>query len=69
MYVIPFKLSIIPLTIRNKGIKGIHQLTLLQSIPGIDVKTALFLIVLTDGFEEFETGSQLYSYAGIIPAI
>ena len=45
------------------------QLTLLQSIPGIGMKTALFLIVLTDGFEKFETGSQLCSYAGITPTI
>ena len=45
------------------------QLTLLQSIPGIGIKTALFLIVLTDGFEKFETGSQLCSYAGITPTI
>ena len=27
-----------------------HQLTLLKSIPGMGVKTALFLIVATDGF-------------------
>ena len=33
----------------------------------IKMKTALFLIVLTDGFEKFETGSQLCSYAGITP--
>jgi transposase len=45
------------------------QPTLLQSIPGIGIKTALFLIVLTDGFEKFETGSQLCSYAGITPTV
>lgn len=45
------------------------QLTLLQSIPGIGLKTALFLIVVTDGFKKFETGSQLCSYVGITPAI
>lgn len=27
-----------------------EQLTLLQSIPGIGIKTALFLIIVTDGF-------------------
>lgn len=45
------------------------QLTLLQSIPGIGMKTALFLIVITDGFKKFETASQLCSYVGITPTI
>ncbi|MDD7912977.1 transposase [Polaribacter ponticola] len=45
------------------------QLTLLQSIPGIGLNTALFLIVVTDGFKKFETSSQLCSYAGITPTI
>jgi transposase len=46
-----------------------QQLTLLQSIPGIGLKTALFLIVVTDGFSKFETASQLCSYVGITPTI
>ena len=46
-----------------------QQLTLLQSIPGIGLKTALFLIVVTDGFNKFETASQLCSYVGITPTI
>mgnify|MGYP005996739655 CR=1 FL=1 len=46
-----------------------HQLTLLKSIPGMGVKTALFLIVVTDGFTKFETASQLCSYVGITPTI
>ena len=46
-----------------------HQLTLLQSIPGIGLKTALFLIVVTDGFKKFEKASQLCSYVGITPTI
>jgi transposase len=45
------------------------QLILLQSIPGIGLKTALFLIVVTDGFKKFETSSQLCSYVGITPTI
>lgn len=45
------------------------QLTLLQTIPGIGLKTALFLVVSTNGFEKFETASQLCSYAGITPTI
>ena len=46
-----------------------EQLTLLMSIPGIGQKTALFLIVVTDGFNKFETASQLCSYVGITPTI
>ncbi len=46
-----------------------HQLTLLQTIPGIGLKTALFLIVVTDGFKKFESASQLCSYVGITPTI
>lgn len=46
-----------------------HQLTLLKSIPGMGVKTALFLIVVTDGFKKFENASQLCSYVGTTPTI
>jgi len=46
-----------------------QQLTLLTSVPGIGPKTALFLIVVTDGFSKFETASQLCSYVGITPTI
>jgi len=46
-----------------------EQLTLLTSIPGIGQKTALFLIVVTDGFNKFETAAQLCSYVGITPTI
>lgn len=46
-----------------------QQLTLLKSIPGMGVKTALFLIVVTDGFLKFEKASQLCSYVGITPTI
>ena len=66
----------------DKEIKGIEekllslvkqdqqvQLTLLTSIPGIGIRTALFLIVSTDGFKKFETASQLCSYVGITPTI
>lgn len=46
-----------------------QQLTLLKSIPGMGVKTALMLIVMTDGFNRFENSKQLCSYAGITPTI
>ena len=46
-----------------------QQLTNLKSIPGLGTKTALFLIVITDGFSKFEKASQLCSYVGITPTI
>ncbi|PKH50917.1 IS110 family transposase [Tenacibaculum sp. Bg11-29] len=45
------------------------QLTLLTSIPGIGLKTALFMIVITDGFTKFENSKELCSYVGITPTI
>jgi transposase len=44
-----------------------QRLTLLISVLGIGQKTALFLIIVTDGFSKFETASQLCSYVGITP--
>jgi len=44
-----------------------QKLTLLTIVPGIGQKTALFLIVVTNGFSKFETASQLCSYVGITP--
>lgn len=41
----------------------------LQTIPGMGKKTSLMLLVVTDYFKEFETASQLCSYAGITPII
>lgn len=45
------------------------ELSLLKSIPGIGDKTAVFLIVLTHGFEKFENASQVCSYLGTTPTI
>lgn len=55
----------------NEIVKSEHQslMTRLESIPGLGRKTALMLIILTDGFERFESGGQLCSYAGITPII
>ena len=52
-------------------VKQAHQdvLTRLKSIPGSGNKTALMLVVLTDGFERFTSGSELCSYAGLTPVI
>ena len=44
-------------------------LTRLKSIPGIGKKTSLMLVVLTDGFDRFKSGSELCSYAGLTPII
>jgi len=45
------------------------QITLLKSIPGMGIKTALMLIVISDGFNRFENAKQLCCYAGITPTI
>jgi len=52
-------------------VKQVHQdvLTRLKSIPGIGNKTALMLVVLTDGFDRFTSASELCSYAGLTPVI
>jgi transposase len=52
-------------------VKEVHQdvLTRLKSIPGIGNKTAVMLVVLTDGFNRFNSGSELCSYAGLTPVI
>jgi transposase len=52
-------------------VKEVHQkvLTDLKSIPGIGPKTSLMLVVLTDGFARFKSGSELCSYAGLTPLI
>jgi len=54
-----------------KNVKEEHQesITLLKSIPGIGDKTAIQLVVLTDGFNRFKNYKQLCSYAGITPII
>ncbi len=46
-----------------------EELTLLKSIPGIGGKTALMLLVFTDGFKRFTSAKELCSYAGITPVI
>ena len=67
-----FEPKCLALTDRNhwhKSIRNIQQLTLLKSIPGIGNKTGIMLLVLTNGFTNFENGNQLCSYAGITPII
>jgi transposase len=44
-------------------------LSRLRSIPGIGTKTAMFLIVVTDGFTAFESSKQLSAFFGLAPTI
>lgn len=49
-----------------------HQgklLSQLTSIPGIGTKTAMFLIVITDGFTAFESSKQLSAFFGLAPTV
>ena len=48
---------------------GFSVYKIIKSITGVGLKTALFMIVITDGFEKFENSKQLYSYVGITPII
>ncbi|MFT5849080.1 MAG: transposase [Psychroserpens sp.] len=52
-------------------VKQAHQdvLTRLKSMPGIGDKTAVMLVVLTDGFDRFTNASELCSYSGLTPVI
>jgi len=55
--------------LKNVKLEYPEALTLLKSIPGIGEKTALMLLVFTDGFNRFESSKELCSYAGITPII
>lgn len=52
-------------------VKEVHSdvLSRLKTIPGIGKKTALMLVVLTDGFDRFTSSAELCSYAGLTPVI
>lgn len=41
----------------------------LKSVPGIGKRTAMMLIVVTDGFTKFENSKQLSAYIGLSPRI
>lgn len=41
----------------------------LKSIPGIGKRTAMMLIVITDGFTKFQNAKQLVAYIGLSPRI
>lgn len=46
-----------------------EQMQALLTIPGIGKKTAIMLLVITDGFERFPDSRKLASYVGICPQI
>lgn len=46
-----------------------QQMEPLLTIPGIGRKTAIMLLVITDGFDRFDSGRKLASYVGICPRI
>jgi len=50
-------------------IKRYHQkmYTNLKSIPGLGPKTVLYMILITEGFEKFESSRKLSCYAGLSP--
>lgn len=52
-------------------VKAEHQelLTRLKTIPGMGIKTALALVVMTDGFNRFQSAKELCSYCGLTPII
>lgn len=54
-----------------KKVKEEHQesLTLLKTIPGVGPKTAMMMLVFTDGFNRFNSSKELCSYVGITPTI
>jgi len=45
------------------------MLTTIESISGIGRKTAMLLLVVTDGFTRFESSGQLCSFCGLTPSI
>jgi transposase len=44
-----------------------QQYSLLTSIPGIGMQTAVYLLIATKGFASFENWRQLACYAGVAP--
>jgi transposase len=46
-----------------------EMLTKIESIPSIGRKTAVMLLVVTDGFTRFESAAQLCSFCGLTPVI
>jgi len=57
---------------RLKQLATMHYAELmeaLQTMPGIGPKTAILLLILTDGFTRFQSARQLASYVGICPRV
>jgi transposase len=54
---------------RHKAEHFIYNTISNKVLLGIGIKTVLFLIVITDGFDKFENAKQLCSYVGITTTI
>jgi transposase len=66
------KMMIAKLEGRLKEVANAHYketLDCLQSIPGIGIKTAIQLTIVTDNFKKFENYKQLTAYVGLSPRI
>lgn len=58
--------------IKMVGIAEKHHADLyknLQTIPGLGKRTAMLLLVITDGFTKFENAKELVSFIGICPRL
>ncbi len=57
-------------SIENKSkTQASELLKVLVSIPGIGLKTAIQLIIITQGFERFTSSKQLAAYVGLAPRL
>ena len=66
------KKMIAKLEVRLKEVANEHYkvtLECLKSIPGIGIKTAIQLTIITDNFKKFENYKQLTAYVGLSPRI
>lgn len=60
------QIEVIEASIIMKVEKHFHkELELIISIPGIGIKTAIALLVTTDGFSRFDSSKQVASYVGL----
>jgi transposase len=44
-----------------------QQLELMQTIPGVGERTAIYFIIITKGFTAFDSARKLTCYAGVAP--
>lgn len=54
---------------RKSKTQASELLNVLMSIPGIGLKTAIQLLIITQGFERFTSSKQLAAYVGLAPRL